>query len=617
MVIKNSTKDELVHAFTGKEGFFPESPKLTIIIVSYNMERELPRTVISLLPPYQEEVLAADLELIIVDNGSNRPPVRNEFPNHFNVRILYNSITSASPVSAINLGISAANADLIGVLIDGARMASPGLCNHVLKASQIYPRAIISTLGFHLGPEVQMESVIHGYNQDIEDQLLEAIDWRSNGYKLFEISALAGSIADGYFQPMAESNALFMTKSLWQELDGFDERFESPGGGYANLDAYRRACELSDTELVVLLNEGTFHQVHGGVATNSKREDATPKIFKDEYKTIRQKQFAKPEKVPVFFESFIPEANSFLQYSIKKVKKNTKAFERQQNTLNRILLKHSYCKQFESNDSVLESTLNSPVIITGRGGSGTRLLSKLMQDLNLFLGNEINSTGDSTQWVGPVYDLVINEISLKNNNFEQKHIDRLRANAKNILSSGKFSSGLWGFKLPETMLCLPELLKAFPNAKIIHLVRHPVSISLRRSHMTSRLGNPVGKTVLNNAYKFFNLDVHAIEDKEDYFNNAVSWAYQLEQVLTFVENDLSYSNYLQVKFENLIDHAEEALLSICEFLDISAQAVPELFIDAQRLNHIHEASKEVDEIWALCGKAASHMGYSKFHKLES
>ena len=37
--------------------------------------------------------------------------------------------------------------------------------------------------------------------------------------------------------------------------------------------------------------KGTFHQVHGGVATNSKRADATPKIYADEYISIRGEAF--------------------------------------------------------------------------------------------------------------------------------------------------------------------------------------------------------------------------------------------------------------------------------------------------------------------------------------
>ena len=103
-----------------------------------------------------------------------------------------------------------------------------------------------------------MKSVLKGYNEELEDQLLQSVDWINDGYKLFEISSLAGSSAGGYFKPIAESNALFMSKTLWNELGGYDEQFKTPGGGLANLDIYKRACELPKSKLAILLNERYF-----------------------------------------------------------------------------------------------------------------------------------------------------------------------------------------------------------------------------------------------------------------------------------------------------------------------------------------------------------------------
>ncbi len=605
------SEKELANYFMVQQGDSPSSPKLTIIVISYNMGRELPRTIASLLPPYQKYILESDLEVIVIDNGSEKLPLLSDFPANDNLRIISNSNPGVSPVSAINLGLSVAKGELVGVLIDGARMASPGLYKHVLKASRLTQRAVISTLGFHLGPEVQMTSVPKGYNQDIEDDLLKEIDWFNNGYKLFEISTLAGSSANGYFKPIAESNAIFMSKFLWEELDGYDERFITPGGGFVNLDTYRRACELPNVELVVLLNEGTFHQVHGGVATNLQRADATPKIFSDEYKSIRNKDFSVPHKTPLFLGSYVPEAASFLTYSIQKNIISREIINANRNNINKIIINKSYCNQFLIDDVVSDDVLNSPVIITGRGGSGTRLLSKLMQGIDLFVGNEINKTEDSVEWVAPIYDLITNSISLKNNNFNQLHIDRLRANAKNILYRRSASNAPWGFKLPETMLCLPELLKAFPNAKVIHLVRHPISISFRRSHMTSRLDNPIGRSVLGEAYKALNLDAGTMKTKGDYFNNAVSWVYQLMGALDFIENNLPASNVLQIKYESLANDTDNVLTFICNFLNLPMQQGPKLSVDATRLNMQHDSSPEVDEIWSLCEGVASRIGYSK------
>ncbi len=112
-----------------------------------------------------------------------------------------------SPASAINTALSEARGELIGVMIDGAQMASPGLLAGALSAAKVTPRAVIASLGFHLGPEVQMQSVAKGYNQAVEDDLLESTRWYEDGYRLFDISVFAGSSAAGWFQPISESNA--------------------------------------------------------------------------------------------------------------------------------------------------------------------------------------------------------------------------------------------------------------------------------------------------------------------------------------------------------------------------------------------------------------------------
>ena len=47
--------------------------KLSVVVVCYNMQRELPRTLASLRRDYQHDVEALDYEVIVVDNGSAEP----------------------------------------------------------------------------------------------------------------------------------------------------------------------------------------------------------------------------------------------------------------------------------------------------------------------------------------------------------------------------------------------------------------------------------------------------------------------------------------------------------------------------------------------------------------
>ncbi len=102
----------------------------------------------------------------------------------------------------------------------------------------------------------------------------------------------------------AEANALFMQRQLWDRLGGMDDRFEAPGGGLVNLDTFARAMELRDARLVLLLGEGTFHQIHGGIATNILAEQFPDSLTKwaGEYERIRGRPYSvsSPEWPPTY-----------------------------------------------------------------------------------------------------------------------------------------------------------------------------------------------------------------------------------------------------------------------------------------------------------------------------
>src|SRR5579859_7910069 len=146
------------------------NPRLSVIVIGYNMARELPRTVRSLSPALQREIGADDYEVIVIDNGSTQSfdleQLQRLGGNISTHRMLH---ATPSPVPAINHGLALARSELIGVLIDGARMASPRLLATALDAARLHGRPVIGTLAFHLGPDVQGKSVERGYCQDVED----------------------------------------------------------------------------------------------------------------------------------------------------------------------------------------------------------------------------------------------------------------------------------------------------------------------------------------------------------------------------------------------------------------------------------------------------------------
>lgn len=281
-------------AETAQGNALPEAPRLSVVITAHDMARELPRTLETLAPGAQRGIAASDYELIIVDNGSTTQPdwaaCTAIAPN---ARIVALPPGQPSPCHALNTGMALARGAVIGALIDGARMVSPGLLAAALEALEDRPLGVVGSFGLHLGDQIQVEAAQAGYDQAAEDALLDSIDWRGDGYRLFDISVLSKSSGKGWDVLPSESNTVFAHRGLWLALNGFDEGFVTPGGGLTNLDLWKRACEYPGAEVAMLRNEASFHQFHGGVTTG--QDGSTRRAgFDAEYRSLRGQDWQRP-----------------------------------------------------------------------------------------------------------------------------------------------------------------------------------------------------------------------------------------------------------------------------------------------------------------------------------
>jgi glycosyltransferase involved in cell wall biosynthesis len=266
-------------------------------VVVYDMPRELPRTLHSLSPLHQRGIDAADYEVVVVDNGSPRPVDDLVAAAPVDARLITLDPAPPSPARAANAGLAAARGDLVGVVMDGARLASPGLLATSLLGARLAERPVVTAPAYHLGPTTHMKAAEAGYDQQVEDKLLADVDWTADGYRLLGCSTFAGSSHRGWFGPKSESSSLFMARDLWHDLGGYDEAFDLPGGGLVNHDLYHRACGRSDTTLVQLLAEGTFHQIHGGAATSRRFSWAE---MDAQYEALRGRSFRELVTDPIY-----------------------------------------------------------------------------------------------------------------------------------------------------------------------------------------------------------------------------------------------------------------------------------------------------------------------------
>lgn len=244
-------------------------PLLSIIVIAYDMSRQALNTLYSLSTAYQVDVDAQDYEVILVENRSSRnmdPEAIARLPGQF--RYFLRDEPGVSPAAAINFGFSQARGEYIGLMIDGARLVSPGVVSYALMAYRITRDALAVVPGYHLGENEQQFHLTHDYTEEKEQALLESVNWRHDGYRLFEISCWSGANPNGVFHPFMECNCLFLSADVFREIGQADERFNFSGGGSLNLFLYRKAAIHPHTQLFMLAGEGSFHQLHGGVTTS-------------------------------------------------------------------------------------------------------------------------------------------------------------------------------------------------------------------------------------------------------------------------------------------------------------------------------------------------------------
>lgn len=288
----------------------PQRPLFSVVIIAYNMAREIPRTVQSFLTPYQTGIQPDDIEIIVMENGSNTPvdpEIVAAWPD--NVRYVNVRNPHPSPAQALNAGVNMAKADWVCPVVDGARMVTPGLFKAAKELINAHPNPVIATIGRHLGDQAQQFSVKDGYNQSVEDALLKSIHWPNDPYKLFDISCVGGSAQGAWLMPIAESNVIILKKTQYEHIGGYDENFNIPGGGLINLDFFKRAVEHENSQYCLLIGEASFHQYHGGVTTSRPVSDpsiedekfTTWEIYAQQYESIRGVPYEISTQIPILY----------------------------------------------------------------------------------------------------------------------------------------------------------------------------------------------------------------------------------------------------------------------------------------------------------------------------
>ncbi len=199
---------------------------------------------------------------------------------------------------------------------------------------------------------------------------------------------------------------------------------------------------------------------------------------------------------------------------------------------------------------------SSLITVIGRGHSGTRAMSHTLSASGVFMGAELNASGDlippqdmyaacrvfarHVRWLGGLeWDWSAVQAMEPAGDF----VGLIQSYLRSVLESPVKHRG---WKIPETTLVFPWIVRLFPEARYIFWVRNPRDCVLGR-HLTDDLND-------------FGILYPLTGDAR--LRRAISWKYQ---------NDLVRATpkpryWIEVRFEDMVLRQDETLARLEDFL---------------------------------------------------
>ncbi len=202
------------------------------------------------------------------------------------------------------------------------------------------------------------------------------------------------------------------------------------------------------------------------------------------------------------------------------------------------------------------------VTVIGRGHSGTRAISHTLYASGVFMGATINRSGDLVppqdmyeacrilaryvEWKG---GLTWDFSALHTMPIPDEFTQLIHAYLKSVLDEhAKTPEAVVGWKIPETTLVYPWIVRMFPEIKYIFWIRDPRDCVLNR-HITDDLQK-------------FGITYPPTDDVR--LQRAISWKYQYDLVRATPRP----AQWIEVRFEDFVLRQAETLARLEAYLGI-------------------------------------------------
>jgi len=206
----------------------------------------------------------------------------------------------------------------------------------------------------------------------------------------------------------------------------------------------------------------------------------------------------------------------------------------------------------------------SIITVIGRGHSGTRAMSHTLSASGVFMGEPLNGSGDLLP-PEAMYDacrVLARHVHWKGGlewDWSQLHTMEIPAEFTDLiqryLASPLTSQAAHkGWKIPETTLVFPWIVRLFPEIKYIFWIRDPRDCIAGR-HLTDDLND-------------FGIPYPPTDDIR--MKRAISWYYQYK----LVQATPKPGHWIEVRLEDFVLRQEETLERLESFLGIPLARIP-------------------------------------------
>lgn len=222
----------------------------------------------------------------------------------------------------------------------------------------------------------------------------------------------------------------------------------------------------------------------------------------------------------------------------------------------------------------------SLITIIGRGHGGTRAISHTLMVSNVFMGEPLNRSGDllppdamydacrvlaqAVTWRG---GLTWDFSALHTMPIPDEFTELIQRYLAKVLASKDQDKG---WKIPETTLVFPWIVRMFPEIKYIYWVRNPRDNILAR-HLTDNLSDfgiesPDADDFLAEHFPHYvdqaSRSSEQMEELRMRLRRAISWHYQYE----IVKATPKPRNWIVVRFEDFVTQQEATLQRLEAYL---------------------------------------------------